>query len=822
MRGQRTRRAGVALLLFLLSGAYWHFRAPQPAPRVAVAGTITPQIAHAGGIRAFAIAPDGKSVATLGETIKLWDMQSGALQRTISLPATPWQPRNLRFSPDGSMLAFLDDTPQGTFFRAVNLLDDHSSAFQISVGYSPDFAFIESKKVCLNVNGQLKTYDVKSGQLLQQTNLAAIYPWGAVASGMTLTGRGQRWSIFNLQSGETQNLQRDINLQAAAFSADGRTLATAQNRLAAQAPVAPLPSKNKKITLLIVNADSDVPHTNRAVRPPVPAKKAPDGTIALWNTKGKLQRVISAFPGQVGVFRGVALSPDGKLVAAYGNEAYKGGHHAVLRQWDCESGQLKGEWPLNADGFVATALAVGNEGTVSVAGLKNGENGMAGAPQVWNSRASGWQSHSGAGLADEWRHLEWSPNGAFLAGGSEIGAPSNLFFGGFQVFGGRYFAASSIVGAMPTFVFGGGAGFHATTIRLWDLQNGALRAGFWGPIVPPQSAAGQGVTALQQGGLASVLGVCAFSPDNRLLAVDEGGTIALRDVQSGAIVRVLGASPSASLPATLNIGDWSQFLWSPQGNTLIALTKAGANSNSPTPASLSLWNTQNGKLKAVLATSARDMQAAYSTNGAIVALVNNVPRAWDENGMALNVAALPAIPRGTKQSGAAVLTRQGHIIRALRTKKALFLETRAVLTGKIGRYEFPAPFNGASYAPKRLFVAPDGSSVAIQQENNALALWNLREWKFLCHIKNSAENPLLAPAPGGRFVAIARPEGAIQICDALEPSAPLTLQVLPSLKPRRGGREWAVFSPSGFCHTSPQAARQLKLFADGKMLPFAP
>lgn len=812
MRRRWTRGTGAALLF---SAACWYLHAPQPASLQRISGTVIPQIGQAGGIRAFAIAPDGKTVATLGETIKFWDIENGVLLRTLSLSETPWQPRNLRLSPDGTSLAFLDDTPDGTRLRLLNVASGRLCPLKTPTGYYRDFAFLKNDKVSLNVNGQLRTYDTRTGSVLRQSELPSAYPWGAVAENVALMGNGKYWSLCNLQTGKVQKLQRSLNLQAADFSADGRTLVTGQNRFPA-----PLAMTRDRITFSILGIDEKVPQIRRAVRAVAEPLKTPDGTIALWDGRnGRLRRVITAFPAQVGAFRSVALSQQGHFVAAYGSQTYKTGYRSSVKVWECTTGRLKGEWPLKDDGFLTTHLSVSDMGTVGVVGLKTDNSGIAAAPHVWNSRTRIWHSSNGGSLTDKWRHLEWSPDGALLAGGSVIGSATQGLWPG----GSYYYSAYSLSGAMPTFFFSGGTGFYAETIRLWDLKNGAMRSGFWGPVVPPRSTAGQGVTALQQGGLASVLGVCAFSPSSQMLATDEGGTIALRDVKTGGVVRTLAALPLSMT----NVGDWSQFLWSPQGDSLVALTKlttSPSNVSETAPgsgvtATLTLWNIQTGRLKAVFVTKARSIKAAYSADGrAIVALVDGTPRGWQSNGAPLNVAALPALPRGTRELCSRLLTRQGHIMRVLRKGKMVFLETREILTGKVARYDFPPPFGSKSFAPRQIFVAPDGSSVAVQQANGALALWNLGEWKLLGHIE-APQNPVVAPAPGGRLIAVARAEGAIQIYDPAVSSIPLNLQVLPSLQPRRGGQEWAVYMTNGFYNASPQAPRQLRGLKDGKTFP---
>jgi hypothetical protein len=108
------------------------------------------------------------------------------------------------------------------------------------------------------------------------------------------------------------------------------------------------------------------------------------------------------------------------------------------------------------------------------------------------------------------------------------------------------------------------------------------------------------------------------------------------------------------------------------------------------------------------------------------------------------------------------------------------------------------------------------------QANGVLALWNLQQWQQLGHVPiPSSENFVAAPAPGGRLIAVAAPEGAIQVFDPAVSSSPLTLQVLPSRQPRRGGHDWAIFSETFFA-ASPQAPHQLQRLAKGKMQPFLP
>jgi WD40 repeat protein len=813
-----------AIAALLLSGAWCLHRVQKPAPQSShtpPAGILIPQIGHDGGIRAFALAPDAQTVATLGETVKFWDSDTGALRRTLTLGAKVWQPRNLRFSPQGSTLAFLDDTPQGTTLHLLHTDSGRARTLKTGGGYCRDFAFAGETQLCLDTYNSLRTYDLRSGLLKKQTRLASAYPWGAVADGIALSGVGSNWKLLNLPTGRTHTLKRALSLQAAAFSADGHTLVTGQNRFPPASSHHLRSTTQGKIRFSLLKRDEGTPQMKRTLRPIPQPPAAPDGTLALWDTRhNRLRRVITAFPAQVGAFRNLALSSDGRWVAAYGSESFQNSYRAVLKQWDSQSGKLKGTWPLQADGFLATTMAIGDDGTITLAGLKIDESGIAGTPQVWNTRTRSWHGIEAGTLTDNWQRLEWSPNGALLAGGSTIGMAPRGFWGNLS---GYYYSSYSLSGAMPTFLFSSGTEFEAQTIRLWDLQKGTMRRSFWGPIVSPRSSSGQGATALQQGGLASMLGVCAFSSDSRLIATDEGGAIALRDASSGALVRTLAPFP-ANWPL---VGDWSQLRWSPNGQTLLAitassLTPANSTGQPSVPATLTLWNTQSGKLKALLGT-AQKIQASFSANGhAIVAVMDGKPRGWEAStGTPLHVIALPALPRGAKELCPPLLTQQGKLLRAIQRKETAFLETREILNGKLTRYEFPSPFNKPSLAPRQLFVAPDSSSVGVLQANGALALWNLREWKLLGHVPiPSGGDVIAAPAPGGRLIAVAAPEGAIKVFDPASP-APLTLQVFPARQPRRGGHDWAIFSER-FLAASPQARRQLKRSISGSMLPIEP
>src|SRR5882724_4279544 len=100
-----------------------------PLPEGALARLGDIQLRHGGGIRASALAPDGKTLATAGGGIYaviLWDLQSGNVVRRLQgLQGDTFVRPCLAFSPDGTHLAYLQGPHFGYIWDLRNGAEIH-------------------------------------------------------------------------------------------------------------------------------------------------------------------------------------------------------------------------------------------------------------------------------------------------------------------------------------------------------------------------------------------------------------------------------------------------------------------------------------------------------------------------------------------------------------------------------------------------------------------------------------------------------------------------------------------------------------------------
>lgn len=134
----------------MISGDYhgnlnwWDGHADSPKPLRTVA-------AHAGWVRAVAVSPDGKALASCGNdnAVKLWNAVDGSPIRTLEGHAT--HVYNVAFSPNGERLASCDlkgvvkdwDVKSGTSSRDLDakLLNKYDPTFMADIGGARGMAF---------------------------------------------------------------------------------------------------------------------------------------------------------------------------------------------------------------------------------------------------------------------------------------------------------------------------------------------------------------------------------------------------------------------------------------------------------------------------------------------------------------------------------------------------------------------------------------------------------------------------------------------------------------------------------------------------------
>ena len=278
---------------------------------------IVPTVGHSGYVWSVKFSPDGRSVLSGGDTVKLWNTTSGRLIRTFEGHREVF---SVAFSPDGrSVLSGgdavkLSDTASG---RLIRTFEGHRGIVY-SVAFSPDGRLVLSG----SEDKTLKLWDVATGKLVRtfeghgdRVYSVAFSPDGHSLLSGSLDGTLRIWGVA------TGKLIRVVEgSEPVAFSVDGRSV---------------LSGGEVGLKLWDVATGKLI----RAVEGNGPAAFSADGRsvlsggevgLKLWDiATGRLIRSISVDSD----VQTVALSPDGR-------RALTGGNDNTPKLWDVATGNL--------------------------------------------------------------------------------------------------------------------------------------------------------------------------------------------------------------------------------------------------------------------------------------------------------------------------------------------------------------------------------------------------------------------------------------------------------------------------------------------------
>jgi small GTP-binding protein len=223
-------------------------------------------------------------------TVRLWDVQSGKLVRTLeghreAVTSMAFDPTSVVLasgSDDGAIKLWESD--RGTLFRT---LEAHQGEIRIrSLAFDPEGSILASG----SDDGAVKLWDTSSGLLLR-----------------TLEGH-----------------QQGVRIRSLAFDSDGRILASGRhdNRIELWE------KKSGKLLRPLVGHENQI---NCVAFDPLGASLASgstDQTVKLWDiASGELLRTLE---GHTSPINRIAFSPDGRLLASKGNDQ-------TIRLWSCQT-----------------------------------------------------------------------------------------------------------------------------------------------------------------------------------------------------------------------------------------------------------------------------------------------------------------------------------------------------------------------------------------------------------------------------------------------------------------------------------------------------
>jgi RNA polymerase sigma factor (sigma-70 family) len=471
----------------------------------------------------LAFSHDGKILATAtGRTIFYWDPVTGKQLRQLSVPGPGGPIHSLVFSPDGKTLAgrTQDNTVRLSEAATGKVLHEWPGPPNVmpsSVSFSPDSRTLAI--ACQNEN-DIHLYDTTTGkevhrligppkgQYVQSAYCVAFSP-----SGKTLvsSARDNILRFWNADTGKEIRQVKHASFSFApklAFSPDGAILATGgENVDLREAATGKL--------LRVCERDDDG-HIESLIFSPdgktVAAARSNSQALSLWDVASGKKHLV--FAGHLRLVAGVAVSPDGKLLASAAWEKNYTRRNTV-HLWDPATGKEVGT--VGSDlGFVG-GLAFSPDGRLLAAGNEDG------TIRIWE-RATRKEMRWLTGHKQMVEWIDFTADGKVLAS----------------------------------------LGYHDRLLRLWDVATGKQLRQFAGSQPHPYGgiALAPDGKSIAQGGeekpslvlwdtatgktqnlfrdyVRPVSGV-ALSPDGKMLAsAERGGGIQLWELPSGKALRWL-------------------------------------------------------------------------------------------------------------------------------------------------------------------------------------------------------------------------------------------------------------------------------------------
>ncbi len=497
---------------------------------------------HTAGVEVVAFSPDGHILVSgsFDKTLKLWDVASGTALRTLS--GHTGSVNAVAFSPDGRTLVSgsgdgtlkLWDVINGTALRN---LSGHTGWIK-AVAFSPDGRTVVSG----SFDNTLKLWDVASGTELR--TLSGHTSWvNAVAfspDGRTLmSGSGDNTlKLWDVASGTVvRTLSDPVDwVHVVAFSLDGRTLVSDSGGdtfklwdMTSGTELSTLSERTNSVTTVALSLDS------RTL-----VSGSWDNTLKLWDVASGSEWQSLGYKHSIEV---MALSPDGRTLVSGSNDK-------TLKLWDVASGTALRT--LSGHTHYVSAVAFSPDGRTVVSGED--------CSLARDCTLILWDVASGTALltlsVNDINAVAFSPDGRTLVSG---GYKTFTFWD--VASGTALRTLSGHIGAVNAVAYSPDgrtlvSGSEDNTLKLWDVASGT--------------------TLRTLSGHAQYVNAVAFSPDGRtLVSGSSDNTLKLWDVTSDTALRTfrghtyaINAVAFSPDGRTLVSGSWQTFkLWDVDSGT---------------------------------------------------------------------------------------------------------------------------------------------------------------------------------------------------------------------------------------------------------------
>lgn len=702
----------------LLALAAWRVSGTPEAEAAMLQAAARPgigRIVSGDSVEAVAFSPDGKTLATGGDDVRVWDVST---RRQVGGTVTRHEGtvQTLRFSPDGKTL--------------------------LTAGKGP-FA---------------ELWDIETGKLFAQPyQESTSSPWGLIASinaafspdgarlvlsdpghGVALWDIASEKALYSVQTPQVDPFQRNMVQPSIAFHPNSSLFATLGTDGAVRfwdtatgieigEPLPAHPGDNTSLVGPVIVFSPDGAQF---------ATGGTDGTIRFWDTATR-QPVGTPITGHTrpdrsSLAQSLAFSPDGRMFAA-------GSEDGIVHLWDARTHNPLGA-PLSGHTRAVTSVAFSPDGRTLASGARDG------TARLWNVAEQLQLAHPGIEHSGMLYTLAFSPDGKTLVTGGDngetVGDHGSMEVCGHTGWGVCYVDRGQVIvfgGTMTQFYYPPGTRLPPPgpprTLMLWDVAQRTA------------------VTDLPTRDRTPVLAV-AFSPDGTTVAA--GGINRGEDDGTTVWDHANHTARTQSLSDQLSLVRAVAF--SPDGRVLVT---AGIGHADDKSAVLTLWDTTSYERIGTIEAGTAVYTVAFNPDGSILAAGNDQGevRLWDTG----TRRPIGEVLKGhTGPVGALAFSPDGTQLASAGDDGAIRLWDMAT------RRMVGEPLVGHSGAVYSLAFHPDGRTLASGGGDSSVRLWHVPARKQISASYVGHRQPVRAVAfsPDGKTLASAGEDAAVRFWDA--------------------------------------------------------